>query len=50
MSRNEKGQFTKGNMRIDLTGHRFGKLKVLRIDEQRTNEKHIGFVNVNVEQ
>lgn len=39
MERNSKGQFIKGKNIIDLSGRRFGKLKVLRLDEERTNRK-----------
>lgn len=39
MERNDKGQFVKGKNIIDLSGRRFGKLKVLRLDEERTKRK-----------
>lgn len=39
MERNDKGQFVKGKNIVDLSGRRFGKLKVLRLDEERTKRK-----------
>jgi len=39
MIRNEKGQFIRGRNIKDLTGQRFGRLKVLNIDTERTNRK-----------
>ena len=39
MIRNEKGQFVKGQNIKDLTGKRFGRLTVLRIDNKRTKGK-----------
>lgn len=39
MERNDKGQFIKGKNVIDLSGRRFGKLKILRLDKERTKRK-----------
>lgn len=39
MKRNEKGQFIKGENRIDLTGKRFGRLTVVKVDEEKSNRK-----------
>lgn len=39
MVRNEKGQFVKGSCTKDIAGQRFGKLKALYLDKQRTGKK-----------
>lgn len=39
MERNEKGQFVKYSGVVDLTGHRFGKLTVIKLDKERTKRK-----------
>lgn len=39
MKRNEKGQFVKGNIKVDITGRRYGKLVAIELDCSKNARK-----------